>query len=87
MSYGGLTWPSPQFLDLLKGFEAVFHEMHKDDLDYEKNVIDRLRYKITELYPTIPKDLVRTYARGRSFLRMRYIINCISFPPDMIMRS
>ena len=73
ISRGGLTVPSLWFKEMLLKFEDIFQSIHGNELSYEKGVITKLQKLISLAYPEMPADLVRTYARSRSFLRMRYL--------------
>ena len=73
ISRGGLTVPSESFKELLLNFEDIFHSLHGNEISYEKGVVRTLRKKISEVYPEVPEDLVRSYARSRLFLRMRFL--------------
>ena len=73
ISMGGLTVPSTSFLELIESFEKAFHAVHGDELSYEPHAITKVRERIHLEFPRAPADIVRTYARGRVFLRIKYL--------------
>ena len=76
ISQGGLTVPSDSFLSMIESFEVVFKSIHGEELSYEKGAIDRVVNKIRDLYPDKPLPIVKSYARGRFYLRLRYLNFC-----------
>lgn len=73
ISLGGLTVPSDSFRELIEGFERVFVSIHGETLSYESGAISRVRDRIAELYPNAPPAIVRAFARGRLFLRIKFL--------------
>ena len=57
----------------MEAFERVFTAVHGETLSYERGAIGRVQRRIAELYPNSPSSLVRTFARGRVFLRIKFL--------------
>ena len=55
----------------MEAFERVFATIHGDELSYERGAIGRVQQRISELYPNSPSSLIRTFSRGRVFLRIK----------------
>ena len=75
LSKGGLTVPSLAFKALVAQFEQVFHDLHGQSLSYEKPIVRTTREAIMARVPEAQQwpDVVKTYARSRFFLRLRYL--------------
>ena len=76
ISQGGLTVPSESFLAMIKRFEVIFKSIHGEELSYEKWAIDRVTNRIRDLYPDDPLPIIKAYAKGRFYLRLRYLNFC-----------
>ena len=72
LSLGGLCVPSDAFLQLLYDFEAVFKGFHGETIWYGKGAVAMLCYQLKRMHPNVPADIIKTYARGRTFLRYKY---------------
>ena len=72
LSIGGLTVPSDAFLALLYNFESVFKAIHGETIWYGKGAVAMLRSQLQEQHPNVPVDIIKTYSRGRTFLRYKH---------------
>ena len=72
-SCGGQRVASDSFLERLQLWESAFERIHGATLCYEKGVIRRTCAAVSAIDPEAPKDLVRTFARTRMFLRIRVL--------------
>ena len=73
ISLGGLTVPSQAFREMMEGYERVFVSIHGDTLDYRPQAITRVRDQILLEYPRADPGIVRAFARGRLFLRIKFL--------------
>ena len=64
---------SEAFQERLQLWEGAFEKIHGASLCYKKNVVKRTCTAVLEIDPEAPKDLVRTFARTRMFLRIRVL--------------
>lgn len=76
LSKGGLTEPAEFWLNIVKDIESHFQNYHgKVGLKSGPGVINNLLTILVSLYPDVPKKILKTYARVRTFIRMKYL-NC-----------
>ena len=78
LSYGGLTVPSDVFVVACHGFEKEFksfHDLHKNGMDQNPNVIERMHNILIKAFPSWPEDILLLFVKTRTFIRMKYLNN------------
>ena len=69
LSRGGLVKPSEDFLKTVKEFE----EFHSDKINTTKGVISKLVENLQKQHPTVPTQLIKKFARTRTFIRLKHL--------------
>ena len=73
LSRGGLVKPSEDFLKTVKEFEKLFEEFHSDKINTTKVVISKLVENLQKQHPTVPTQLIKKFARTRTFIRLKHL--------------
>jgi hypothetical protein len=73
LSRGGLTAPSPEFVDKILQFEKIFSSLHGSGISKEAKVVQKTIEKISEAFPHFPVDIIKKYSRTRTFIRMKFL--------------
>ena len=71
LSRGGLTVPSPQWLDQVEQLEVTFAAMHGRDIDRGPGIVQRLADAAALKFPQLHPRVLRKYAMTRTQLRVR----------------
>ena len=72
---GDLTVPTEEFLVKFRQMDAEFcaHHMHPDGLSRQQGVIRELVQMLRSKHPGLCKDVVQTFIRVRTFIRLRHV--------------
>ena len=76
LSNGGLTIPSDAFVTACHQFEGKFnsfHGSHKNNIDQDENVIQRMCDILVENFPSWPREVLMLFAKTRTFIRIKYL--------------
>jgi hypothetical protein len=73
LSYGGLIEPSPEWcLDVSK-MDKYFLEHHGDSFVKGRNVVKNLTDQLSAMFPSLDKDVIKTFAKIRTIIRLRFL--------------
>jgi hypothetical protein len=74
LSRGGLTLPSNDFLKQIFLFEKIFKEIHgTNGLNTQYKVMGTTISHISAKFPDFPFEIIKTYVRTRTFIRIKYL--------------
>ena len=73
LSRGGLVKPSEDFLKTVQAFEKHFEKFHSDKINTTKGVISELVENLQRQHPTVPIQLIKKFARTRTFIRLKHL--------------
>jgi len=71
VSRGGLVVPSDSFMRDIFKMEKIFQFVNKKGVSLESNVVKTFQSCLINLFPHLPEELLKKYARTRIFLRIR----------------
>ena len=78
LSNGGLTVPSDIFVSACNEFEkkfVSFHSCHKNGIDQDQNVIERMKNVLMASFPSWPEDILLLFVKTRLYIRIKNL-NC-----------
>jgi len=73
LSRGGLVVPSENFMSQIYEMEKVFRLIHKDSISLQPKVISNFHKILVKKFPSLPRNLLKKYARTRTFIRIRFL--------------
>ena len=76
--------PSQDLVLKIRQFEEIFTEIHQQKICSSANIIATTVAKISKHYPTVPLEIVKTYARTRTFIRIKFLNHQINAEKEAI---
>jgi hypothetical protein len=76
--------PSPDFVLKIRQFENIFNEIHQDKINSSAGIIATTIEKIFNRFPTVPLEIIKTYAKTRTFIRIKFLNHQISAEKEAI---
>ena len=76
LSNGGLYVPSDVFVAACSEFEkkfASFNSGHKNGIDQDPNVIERMKNVLVSSFPSWPEEILLLFVKTRMFIRIKYL--------------
>lgn len=73
LSAGGLTVPTPEWMETIREMEKVFRLIHGDSFQKSPGVTKNLISKLEARFPEINKSAIRLFSRIRTFIRIRHL--------------
>ncbi|KAI5704495.1 hypothetical protein M8J75_006003 [Diaphorina citri] len=75
LSFGGLTEPSPEWMDQVNSMEKCFLSLHGNDFAFKGKIVEETTNYVGKYCGenNIPYELVKGFCRQRIFIRIKYL--------------
>lgn len=73
LSFGGLTEPTDNWVMQAKQFENIFIKFHKERIDPNSNIVNRLCNLIKKKCSDMPEDLIKAFVLQRTYIRIKQL--------------
>lgn len=73
MTYGGLTKPSQELLQLVELLEKEFAKIHGDEFGNRSNAMKDLISTLQSVCQHVPPEVIKLFSKWRIYARCRYL--------------